>query len=890
MLGSETDRNEPKGTVVEGTLVPRKVKPRFPSELFEWYEKNGFVKFLKLTGKLPANQGRRRPTLKYAATQDHIARGFNIGVLIPPGCLVLDVDQRNGGMASLIHLLADAYALPTIGDDAPRVDDLIESTFAVRSGGGGLHLYFSLGPEGRPRNSLPSYPGIDLQTNPKASYVVAPYSIHPGTGKPYEPHLDALGDFRPLARLPEQLEPLILMPVSDVAKLTAERSEEARHPLWGIIGPDELRALLDALDPVDYQQYDDWINILSAAHHATGGDPDAAQVFVEWSARDPMYANAAHKAVDRKWDTFHERRGNNSPVATVDTILAAVRKAERASMEILGEFDGGTSPALAMIRDVERKKIAVDLEVMEKDAEEAGGLLAGIEALPTSWRDDDPEALSALITRISEQPDIHWDELCGALSERTDKKLSLAQIRKQVRKVFKEREKLARPAKQETPTNSKLVADIAEMAMNRLGRAAGDFVIASDQPFLYNGKYWRRVDMGVVAHECQSCAEEIVNKDAKGSWPLNRYAKDAVATIANQCFTEANDLYNRRDVPSCCNLDNGTIWLVKDGSFDLRPHKREDHLTTLIPFGYDQAARCPSFDTMLIQAFAHIEKRYSKAELENFIRHFWELIGYIIQPNKDIPVAMFWLGKGHNGKSKLVEIITHLVGEASVLTADSMQLLMSGNTHGTASLEGKLLFVDDDVSSDGRIDDGILKKISQNKILTVNPKNKPTRSIKIHTAALFMMNSETRFADSSRGFVRRIFATYFDTDLSHLFESDLPDKALTEIPGILNRALEGLARLRQRKRFDFPQCALDDRLRFLKRAVPLIGFWEGLKKEPAEGASIQTDDLYSYYKTEMLSSSLRPVDKLKFVSDLAHQYVCIDMDEVSGWRINGLPK
>src|SRR5690606_808383 len=89
----------------------------------------------------------------------------NVGLAIPEGHWVLDVDPRNGGDATL---------------EAIR-DQLPTDTRVHETGGGGLHIWYRGDSEGLP-NKLPG--GIDIK-KPGKGYVVAPPSIHPDTGKPY---------------------------------------------------------------------------------------------------------------------------------------------------------------------------------------------------------------------------------------------------------------------------------------------------------------------------------------------------------------------------------------------------------------------------------------------------------------------------------------------------------------------------------------------------------------------------------------------------------------------------------------------------------------------------------------------------------------------------------
>lgn len=112
-------------------------------------------------------------------------RGCNWGVT-QLGVLALDVDPRNGGRVSALGL---------------RPEHL---TLCVQTGSGGWHLYFRH--SGLVRGKVDGISGIDVKAGGRG-YLVAPGSIHPGTGKPYRLHRDA-----PIADLPEHLQGLIAQP------------------------------------------------------------------------------------------------------------------------------------------------------------------------------------------------------------------------------------------------------------------------------------------------------------------------------------------------------------------------------------------------------------------------------------------------------------------------------------------------------------------------------------------------------------------------------------------------------------------------------------------------------------------------------------------------------
>jgi hypothetical protein len=130
---------------------------------------------LPLRGKLPIEAGGRGvldTTTSYAQIIKWWGiryRGANIGVRVPAGLVVLDVDPRHHGDKTLEQLVAQNRPLP--------------ATLTVHSGrgDGGRHLYWLRPPGKLSAKRL----GVGLDVKTDRGYVVVPPSRHPETGKPY---------------------------------------------------------------------------------------------------------------------------------------------------------------------------------------------------------------------------------------------------------------------------------------------------------------------------------------------------------------------------------------------------------------------------------------------------------------------------------------------------------------------------------------------------------------------------------------------------------------------------------------------------------------------------------------------------------------------------------
>ena len=138
-------------------------------------------------------------------------------------------------------------------------------------------------------------------------------------------------------------------------------------------------------------------------------------------------------------------------------------------------------------------------------------------------------------------------------------------------------------------------------------------------------------------------------------------------------------------------------------------------------------------------------------------------------------------------------------------------------------------FIDDDLAEGVKLADGLLKKISEGK--EINARHAyGRRKFKFRCLALPVMagNTYPLTNDSSWGMVRRAHIVYFD----HIFTPEEANPNLfpgiweKELPGILNRSLQGLRRLRKRGGFKMPEDCKRAMKEFMAHANPLIAFIE----------------------------------------------------------------
>lgn len=233
--------------------------------------------------KRPATaHGFKDATSDIAAIESWWTQNPNFNVAIRTGTehdgrlfVVLDVDPRNGGDATMTELLAKHGQLPI--------------TARVNTGGGGKHYYFVCAPDVVLKAKLG--PGIDIKW--RGGYVIAPPSIHPGTGQSYE--WDAqhnLLDGASIAALPQWIIDIC----SQETPVTIQLPDRGASSVY--VDDDMVRDLRSALMSMRADDYELWVRMGLALREL--GDIGRG-LWMEWSSQSEKFD--ALKAA-RTWESF----------------------------------------------------------------------------------------------------------------------------------------------------------------------------------------------------------------------------------------------------------------------------------------------------------------------------------------------------------------------------------------------------------------------------------------------------------------------------------------------------------------------------------------------------------------------------------------------------------
>ena len=330
--------------------------------------------------------------------------------------------------------------------------------------------------------------------------------------------------------------------------------------------------------------------------------------------------------------------------------------------------------------------------------------------------------------------------------------------------------------------------------------------------FVWDGRRWARDETGAAMRRAKDTVEAIWDdvssaqsqeeRDRLVSWALRSQAAARLTSLLAVASTEAALAVVATDFdadPWMLNVRTGTIDL-RTG--ELRPHRRENLITKLAPVEYDPAAECPRFDRFLGQIFQE------NADLIDFVQR---ACGYALTADVSHQVLFFLHGEGANGKSTLVDVLLHVLGEYASPAAPDLLLSRRGERHPTeiADLFGKRMVSCVEAGQGRGFNEAVVKWITGGDRLKARLMRMDFFEFAPTHKVFLCANHKPRVAETAHAFWRRIRLIPFDvvfkdrppgaTGEPGPGEKDprLPEKLRAEAPGILRWMVEGCIRMQQ---------------------------------------------------------------------------------------------
>jgi putative DNA primase/helicase len=406
-----------------------------------------------------------------------------------------------------------------------------------------------------------------------------------------------------------------------------------------------------------------------------------------------------------------------------------------------------------------------------------------------------------------------------------------------------------------------LAAAVAKTTLDRYFKGGVHLLAHDGHFFQYERTEWRSITDDQLKKVVLETLDDVPKDKVRRTAAM---MNDVTDILRARQAAGADPFHEIGTPPAIINCLNGELHLGATGNVRFLHHSPKSGLRHTLPITYDEKASCPEYDRALTQIF-------SKAKApEELIRHWHEVMGYIIQPTRLHAIIVVMFGEGDNGKTKLVKTTMKLLGPNAAHCGGIQDLGTSRFAIG--SLRGKLLFVDDDVNIDARLPDGLLKALSEGKSMMGEEKYKNPLSFEARAVPMLLCNNAPSLQDVSHGMLRRLHIMPFDK----VFKGKEKDDGLfvriwaNELPGVLNRALEGLKRLQERDHFELPRDARRAAKKWLEQANLFMAFIDdACEREPSGRASMKT--VYERFINWAKSSGItKPVTRPQLKRDLQH--------------------
>ena len=326
--------------------------------------------------------------------------------------------------------------------------------------------------------------------------------------------------------------------------------------------------------------------------------------------------------------------------------------------------------------------------------------------------------------------------------------------------------------------------------------------------YAYNGAYWQAVNEGDLKQFLGEALEKMGIRfvDAK----YFRFRDDLI----KQFYASAHLPAPERDRGTVCiNLRNGTLTVGADG-VQLRGFCPKDFLRYQLAFDYDPAAIAPVW-------LAFLHAMLPDTEVQRVLAEALALafLPSSVRKLEKIPVL---LGPGGNGKSVVAEVLTAVLGRANVSGLSLMELTKNPNAR--ASLQDVSMNISSEIG--GIADSEVFKLIASNEPVSAKILYEDIFTMSDYARLICNANKLPAEIENSHAFFRRFLIIPFSVTIDPAKkDTNLSKKIIkTELPGVLNWILEGLARLL--KQNDFSPCrAADQALQQYRHESNTVSLW-----------------------------------------------------------------
>lgn len=313
------------------------------------------------------------------------------------------------------------------------------------------------------------------------------------------------------------------------------------------------------------------------------------------------------------------------------------------------------------------------------------------------------------------------------------------------------------------------------------------------------------------------------------------------------------------------NVANGTVELRHHdaGGVRLRKPRRKDLISKVSPVRFNRKADAPRF-----QAF--LQRVLPDPAVRAFLQRY---LGYTLTGDTREQCLVLLHGKGANGKSTLVELVSWIAGDyahalpfASLLHDDKRR--GSEATPDIARLPGARLVTAAEPEVGQRFSESLVKQLTGGETITARNLNQPFFEFRPAFKLLLSFNHRPAVRGQDEGIWRRLRLVPFEVEIPEPErDQDLLAKLKAEGPGVLNWLLDGL-RLWLEDGLAVPEAVRSATEGYRVDSDPVGQFLAAATRQEL-GARVQASTLYKAYQAWCSEAAFTPWSSTAFGRSMA---------------------
>lgn len=373
----------------------------------------------------------------------------------------------------------------------------------------------------------------------------------------------------------------------------------------------------------------------------------------------------------------------------------------------------------------------------------------------------------------------------------------------------------------------------------------------------------------------KSLQQEIAGMTKRADALCNRSKLEAMLSLAS---SDEGIAVRERDLDAFddwLSVQNGVLELSDDIIF--RPAHSDDLQTKQANVEFDAGATCPRW-------LQFLEEVQLDPEVRLWLQKF---VGYCLTGRTNEQFFCVFHGLGKNGKTVFAETVKNMLGSYSIAPRFETFCATKDNNirNDIARLAGSRFAVASEGADGARLDEDMVKRATGGEVLTARLLYQEEFEFTPKFKLLLVTNHKPVINGSDHGIWRRVVLVPWSAQIDEKkVDKNLLEKLKSELPGILNWALNGYAEYRKNG-INLPE-SLKNAVSTYKSDSDVIGqFLTDCTDLTDRNATVTNNDIYFRYSGWSAGNGFRPMSSKTLTDKLKERgFEPYRTERARGWR------